>query len=70
MEGIEKVSAVRLKKGLSKIKKNVNEKFGAVWKLRKDQVINKIRNLNYKYNQQTQTLKTNSMIRKPSTIKL
>ncbi len=70
MEGIEKVSAVRLKKGLSKIKKQVNEKFGGVWKLKKNQVIDKIKKLNYNYNQQNQELRTNSMIRKPVRIKL
>jgi hypothetical protein len=70
MEGIQKISAVRLKKGLSKIKKDINRHVGAVWKMKKPEVINKIRNLNYKYNQNTEELKTNSMIRKPRTIKL
>lgn len=70
MEGIEKISGVRLKKGLSKIKKDINRHVGAVWKMKKNEVINKIRNLNYKYNQNTQELRTNSMIRKPSRIKL
>lgn len=70
MEGIEKISGVRLKKGLSKIKKDINSKVGAVWNLKKPQVIEKIKNLNYKYDPKKEELKTDSMIRKPRTIKL
>jgi hypothetical protein len=67
---MEEISAYRLKRGLSKIKKKVNEKFGGVWKMKKNEVINKIRSLNYTYNQPNQELRTNSMIRKPAKIRL
>jgi|TARA_R100000479_G_scaffold28547_1_gene10991 hypothetical protein len=67
---MESVSAVRLKKGLSTIKKDITSKVGAVWKLSKGQVIQKIRNLNYTYNPQNQELTTNSMIRKKRRVKL
>ncbi len=70
MDGIEKISGVRLKKGLSKIKKDINSKVGAVWKLKKPEVIDKIKKLNYKYDSKKEELKTDSMIRKPRTIKL
>jgi hypothetical protein len=70
MDGIEKISGVRLKKGLSKIKKDINSKVGAVWKLKKPEVIDKIKKLNYKYDSKKEELKTDSMIRKTRTIKL
>lgn len=66
---MEKISADKLKKGLSKIKKDVNSKIGPVWKLKKPQVISKIKSLNYKLNDNNE-LVTNSMIRKLSKVKL
>jgi hypothetical protein len=67
---MENISGTRLKKGLSTIKKKINNKLGAVWKLKKSEVISKIKSLNYKYNENTQELTTNSMIRKPAKIKI
>jgi hypothetical protein len=66
---MENISATKLKKGLSKIKKDINSKIGAVWKLKKPQVITKIKSLNYKLNN-NEELVTDSMIRKPRKIKL
>ncbi len=66
---MENISANKLKKGLSKIKKDINSKIGAVWKLKKPQVITKIKSLNYKLNN-NEELVTDSMIRKPRKIKL
>lgn len=66
---MENISASKLKKGLSKIKKDINSKIGAVWKLKKPQVITKIKSLNYKLNN-NEELVTDSMIRKPRKIKL
>ena len=59
-----------LKKGLSEIKKDVTSKIGAISKLKKNEVINKIKSLNYKYDPNTRTLTTDSMIRKKRKIKL
>ena len=70
---MEQVPSVKLKKGLSKIKKTLTEKVGAVWKLRKPQVINKLRDLKYTYDESTKTLrasKSSAMIRKPTGIKI
>lgn len=67
---MDNISAIKLKKGLSKIKKDITGKIGAVWKLNKPQVINKIKNLNYKYDEKKNELITDSMIRKPRRIKL
>lgn len=67
---MESVSAVRLKRGLSTIKKDITSKVGAVWNLKKSQVIQKIKNLNYQYNDKNQELTTNSMIRKKRRVKL
>ena len=67
---MESISAVRLKKGLSTIKRDITDKVGAVWKLSKPQVIQKIRNLNYTYNPEKKELTTNSMIRKKKRVKL
>lgn len=67
---MEKVSANKLKKGLSKIKKDINSKVGSVWKLKKPEVITKIKSLNYKYDEKKNELTTDSMIRKPRRIKL
>ena len=72
---MENVSATRLKKGLSKIKKDINSKVGAVWSkngksIKKPEVITKIKSLNYKYDEKKEELITDSMIRKPRRIKL
>ena len=67
---MENISTTRLKKGLSKIKKDINSKVGAVWKLKKPQVISKIKSLNYKYNEKKNELTTDSMIRKPRRIEI
>lgn len=66
---MENISGDKLKKGLSKIKKDVNSKIGPVWKLKKSEVITKIKSLNYKLNNNNE-LVTDSMIRKPRRIKL
>jgi len=67
---MENVNNVKLKKGLSKIKKALVGQVGAVWKLKKNEVINKINKLNYKYDSNKGELTTNSMIRKLSRVKL
>ena len=67
---MENISSNKLKKGLSKIKKDINSKVGAVWKLNKKQVISKIKSLNYKYDDKKNQLTTDSMIRKPRRIEL
>tara|TARA_R110002020_G_scaffold452722_2_gene667240 strand:+ start:426 stop:632 length:207 start_codon:yes stop_codon:yes gene_type:complete len=64
----EKVKS--LKKGLGIIKKDITAHVGAVSKLKKNQVISRIKNLNYKYNPNNRTLTTNSMIRKKRKIQL
>tara|TARA_R100001594_G_C3929314_1_gene237737 strand:- start:313 stop:519 length:207 start_codon:yes stop_codon:yes gene_type:complete len=67
---METEKAKSLKKGLSEIKKDVTSKIGAISKLKKNEVINKIKQLNYKYDANTRTLTTDSMIRKKKKIKL
>jgi len=67
---MEVEKAKSLKKGLSEIKKDVTSKIGAISKLKKNEVINKIKSLNYKYNANDRTLTTDSMIRKKRKIKL
>jgi len=67
---MENINGNRLKKGLSKIKKDINSKIGAVWKLKKKDVISKIKSLNYKYDDNKNQLITDSMIRKPRRIQL
>ena len=49
---MDNISGVRLKRGLSTIKKGINSHIGAVWKLRKAEVISKINKLGYKYNEE------------------
>ena len=63
MVELNKISGVRLKKGLSKIKKSVVDKVGGVWKLNKTGVIDKIKQLGYRYNENNETLTTSSTIR-------
>jgi len=67
---MEVEKAKSLKKGLSEIKKDINSKVGNISKLKKNQIISKIKSLNYKYNANTRTLTTDSMIRKKRKIKL
>ena len=69
MTELKDVNVKRLKKGLMEVKKATN-KVGAVSKLRRQQVIDKFRDLNYKYDPNTTSYKTNSMIRKKKNIKL
>ena len=67
---MEQVPVVKLKRGLSKIKKDITSKVGAVWKLRKPQVITKLKSLKYTYDDNSKSLRTNSMIRKTANVKL
>ena len=67
---MDNISSTRLKKGLSTIKKSINSHVGAVWSLKKNDVINKINSLGYKYNKDKNELTTNSMIRKKARVKL
>jgi len=67
---MEVEKAKTLKKGLSEIKKDITSKVGAISKLKKNEVINKIKQLNYKYDSTNRTLTTDSMIRKKKKIKL
>ena len=67
---MEAEKAKSLKKGLSEIKKDVTSKIGAISKLKKNEIINKIKSSNYKYNANDRTLTTDSMIRKKRKIKL
>lgn len=67
---MKKISVKIIRKALGKIKKNVNEKFGAISKLKRGELLDKIIQLNYKYNKEKNELTTDSMIRKPKRIKL
>lgn len=67
---MDNISSIRLKKGLSTIKKSITSHIGAVWSLNKNGVINKINSLGYKYNKDKNELTTNSMIRKKARVKL
>jgi len=70
MTELKDVNVKRLKKGLMEVKKAINSKVGAVSKLRRQQVIDKFKDLNYKYDPNTTSYKTESMIRKKKNIKL
>ena len=69
MTELKDVNVKRLKKGLMQVKKNI-DKVGPVSKLKREQVINKFKDLNYKYDPNTTSYKTDSMIRKKKNIKL
>ena len=69
MTELKDINVKRLKKGLIEVKKSIG-KVGAVSKLRRQQVIDKFRDLNYKYDPNTTSYKTDSMIRKKKNIKL
>mgnify|MGYP003628243764 FL=1 len=71
---MKKVSVKIIKKALGKIKRNINEKFKSdnipLSKMKREQLLDKIIELNYKYNKEKNELTTDSMIRKPKRIKL
>ena len=69
---MESEKARTLKKGLVAIKRNAGDAInkGGVWKMKKGDIINKIKALKYNYNPQERTLRTSGMIRKTSIIKL
>jgi hypothetical protein len=71
---MKKVSVKIIKKALGKIKRNINEKFKSddipLSKMKRGQLLDKIIELNYKYNKEKNELHTDSMIRKPKRIKL
>jgi len=70
MVQLNEISAVRLKRGLSTIKKGVVNKVGGVWKLNKTGVIDKIKQLGYRYNENNETLTTSSTIRTKKKVQL
>jgi hypothetical protein len=70
---MDKVSGPKLKKGLTKIKKKLNDKIGPVWRLKKNDVIKKIQNLGYTYNKEKNELRLNpskAMTRKVNVVKI
>jgi hypothetical protein len=70
---MDKVSGNKLKKGLSKIKKSLNNKIGAVWKLKKNEVVSKLEDLGYSYNEKKNELRINpskAMTRKVNAVKI
>lgn len=70
---LETVASSKLKKGLGKIKKQLTKKIGAVWKLPKKDVIDKIKSLKYTYDSKDNSLrasKQSAMKRMPTHIKL
>ena len=70
MVQLNQISNARLKRGLSTIKKGVVNKVGGVWRLNKGQLINKITELGYRYNENTETLTTSSTIRTKKKVRL
>lgn len=70
---MEGVSVARLKKGLSKIKKDLSQTVGPVWSLNRAQVVSKLTGLGYSYDQDSKTLKitpSKAMRRKPSSVNI
>ena len=70
---MEAVNSRKLKKGLGQIKKQLTKPIGAVWKLSKKKVIDKIKSLNYSYDEKDDSLrasKKTAMKRLPTHIKL
>ena len=71
---MKKVPVRIIKKALGKIKRTINEKFKSdnipLSKMKRSQLLDKIIELNYKYNKEKNELHTDSMIRKPKRIKL
>lgn len=70
IQNIEDVSTVRLRKMLGSVKRALNVKMGAISKMKKPELLNKITELKYKWNPEKQQLTTNSMIRKKSVVDL
>lgn len=70
MVQLNEISNVRLKRGLSTIKKRIVNKVGGVWRLNKRQLIDKIRDLGYRYNENNETLTTSSTIRTKKNVRL
>ena len=70
MVQLNEISAVRLKRGLSTIKKGVVNKIGGVWRMNKAGVITKIGQLGYRYNENNETLVTSSTIRTKKKVQL
>ena len=71
---MKKITVKIIRKALGQIKKNVNEKFKtdtvSISKMNRSQLLDKIIDLNYKYNKDKNELSTDSMIRKLRRIKL
>ena len=71
---MRKVTVKIIKKALGQIKRNINEKFKndnvSISKMNRGQLLDKIIDLNYKYNKEKNELSTDSMIRKLRRIKL
>ena len=67
---IEDISTDRLRKMLGSVKRALNTKMGAISKMKKPELLNKITELQYKWNVDKQQLTTNSMIRKKSVVEL
>lgn len=70
IQNIEDVSTDRLRKMLGSVKRALNVKMGAISKMKKPELLNKITELKYKWNPEKQQLTTNSMIRKKSVVDL
>jgi len=70
IQNIQDVSTDRLRKMLGSVKRALNVKMGAISKMKKPELLNKITELNYKWNAEKQQLTTNSMIRKKSVVNL
>lgn len=70
MVQLNQISNVRLKRGLSTIKKGIVNKVGGVWRLNKGEVIDKIKQLGYRYNENNETLTTSSTIRTKKKVQL
>tara|TARA_B110000261_G_scaffold3975_1_gene4160 strand:+ start:2082 stop:2735 length:654 start_codon:yes stop_codon:yes gene_type:complete len=67
---IEDISTDRLRKMLGGVKRALNTKMGSISKMKKPELLNKITELQYKWNVDKQQLTTNSMIRKKSVVEL
>ena len=67
---IEDISTDRLRKMLGSVKRALNTKMGAISKMKKPELLNKITELQYKWDVDKQQLTTNSMIRKKSVVQL
>ena len=67
---IEDISTDRLRKMLGSVKRALNTKMGSISKMKKPELLNKINELQYKWNSDKQQLTTNSMIRKKSVVEL